>query len=225
MVRVPGIIRAEFTLFNTHSLPLAFSVRGVDEPNLGGLTGIASARVDIPGPQTRTLNTATDTFSVTYVQESGLIAPGIVPPKILERPVLKNAIPDRAVGPLHPLRHPWDAPFLYEDSRHVFYVTSTQRRITFRRFDGYVPTTILETPPLQLPRLVQPPLPVVGQPLTDVGLDSSGSRFGGVDPAPIRDFVSRHPNIKRVIATGGTFRFGAKDIGPEGALPTGTRRS
>ena len=89
------------------------------------------------------------------------------------------------------------------------------------QFGGYAPTLTLERPALQLPPLVQPEVPV-GVPASTV--DRSQARFGVLNSASMRDFVSRHPNIHRVIGTGGTVLFGEIEIGPAGGISNGNHK-
>lgn len=131
-------------------------------------------------------------------------------------PVLTNEIGDRTMDPHHPVTgNPWDVPFFYEDSRHVFYVTTAQRLVQIPTWRGFgivakPPQVGVEIPPLVLqePKLVPDWLgPVVKQP-----------GFGVVDPSPMKFVISEDAYIQRGIGTLGTVRFGDKEIGPGGSL-------
>lgn len=89
-----GKSRAAFLLYNTHSLPVRKKA--------------ANEAMD------RVCETSNETLTIEYA----------VSATKLPRQVLKNLIPDGTVEPRHPLKLPFIAPFFYEDSRHVFYVTS-----------------------------------------------------------------------------------------------------
>lgn len=160
-------------------------------------------------PPKRTLETAnSNILKVSY------------PDAIVSHPVLTNeiadGIEDRTVDPHHPvIGNPWDVPFFYEDSRHVFYVTTAQRMVQIPTWLGF---GIVAKPPqvgFEIPHLVlqEPKLvpdwigPVVKQP-----------GFGVVDPTPMKFVISEDAYIQRGIGTLGTVRFGEKEIGPGGSL-------
>jgi hypothetical protein len=160
-------------------------------------------------PPKRTLETAnSNILKVSY------------PDAIVSHPVLTNeiadGIEDRTVDPHHPvIGNPWDVPFFYEDSRHVFYVTTAQRMVQIPAWLGF---GVVAKPPqvgFEIPHLVlqEPKLvpdwigPVVKQP-----------GFGVVDPTPMKFVISEDAYIQRGIGTLGTVRFGDKEIGPGGSL-------
>ena len=66
------------------------------------------------------------------------------------RPVLIHPMQDvrheAVVEPQHPLLRLWEAPFFYEDSRYVFYVTTTHRAEKFRERNHF---TVLDSPEAQ----------------------------------------------------------------------------
>jgi hypothetical protein len=152
----------------------------------------------------RTLDTGTNAFKVSYEKSNAAHA------------VVNNSIPDRTVEPRHPIGgNPWDPPFLYEDSRHVFYVTTSERLVkVFEWGDiGVVPWT--KKPTTEIPPLVFTPerfIPIgPGVPVTRM------PGFGVIDPVPIGQFVTEDIYINRALGTPGTVQFGGREIGPSGS--------
>lgn len=128
--------------------------------------------------------------------------------------VLSNNIADRTVDPHHPLGgNPWDPPFFYEDSRHVFYVTTEERLVPVPKWNdlGVVVKTLkpaYETPELVLrpDKTLVGPFPHIRQP-----------GFGVIDPSPIDRYVTEDAYITTAIGTPGTVAYGDKNIGPSGS--------
>lgn len=130
--------------------------------------------------------------------------------------VLKNSISDRVVVPLHPLQgKPWDAPFFYEDGRHVFYVTTAGRITLVPDWNnvgvvGRTPVLTIEPPPLLvkpfefIPDFIGP---LIRQP-----------GFGVDNPAVIEQYVTEDLYINQGIGTPGTVTFGDREIGPAGSF-------
>ena len=77
------------------------------------------------------LTLAVDMLDAYGIRSERLLSTEL-PSSVLDRLlILKNTIADRVIEPRHTLQNPWDAPFFYEDSRHVFYVTTTSRSCRF----------------------------------------------------------------------------------------------
>jgi hypothetical protein len=197
---------SSFVVFNTHSAP----VRAED----------AGFFLFPFGPY-RSLDTSTDTLSITYSNGFWLFpigGPNANPP--IQRNVLKNAIGDGALGPHQDLSFPlvWDAPFFYSDSRHVFYVSTEEQLVMVGSFGGFGAGDVVATPPvLDIPPLVQqvpqfdPRPPVIDPVITGAGL-------GVFDPGPVERFVSEDAYIRTAIASTASVRFGDQDIGPTGVV-------
>jgi len=139
----------------------------------------------------------------------------------IPRSILKNPLPDGTIEPQHPLQDPWDAPFFYEDSRHIFYVTTTEQPVWIRDYSKFGTlvdlglTQVVAIPPLVLqmdakvPSRLEPwndTTPIVMKP-------------GVVDPAPMQRFVTEDAYIHQGIGTTAVVTFGDKQIGPSGAIP------
>jgi hypothetical protein len=140
----------------------------------------------------------------------------------VNHPVVTNVIDDRTMDPHHPVGgDPWDVPFFYEDSRHVFYVSTAQRLVSVRTWHsyGFVREQVArgtDIPPLVLrtPEIVPDPIgPITKQP-----------GFGLINPGPMKYVISEDAYIQRGIGTLGTVRFGEKEIGPGGSLGTPIRK-
>jgi len=177
---------ASFFLYNTHSVP-----------------DLRNEKKNRHFAPRRTLDTAGSVLTVGY------------PLNGTSDPVIDNDIEDRTVEPNHPLSaHPWDAPFFYDDKRHAFYVTTTQRMVPVWHWRDFAvlasqPTVTLNLPPLVLqPEPRKPDLvgPIIKQP-----------GFGVRNPSPIEFVVSEDAYIHRGLGTLGTVNFDGKEIGPSGS--------
>lgn len=190
---------SSFLLFNTHSLPM----RREDLP----------PSLIVGFDDRRTLSVADGTLLATYQKASIL---GFVAPSPLHRPVLENPIGAWTVQPAHDLANAWDPPFFYSDSRHAFYVTTAERPITVKAWQGYVDSP--PKPPTSVPYI--PPLVFQPKPsIPDrIGPIVSGQNNGIVNPAPVERFVAEDTYIRKGLGTIGTVQFGGVEFGPAGAL-------
>jgi hypothetical protein len=151
----------------------------------------------------RNLETTTDILKISY------------PDSKVTNQVLDNAITDRAVQPNHPIEgNPWDAPFFYEDARHTFYVTTSDKLVPIFQWGdiGVVVTPL--NPPINIPPLVFEPTKIVPDP---VGPITRQPGFGGINPSPIELYVTEDAYIHQAIGTGGTVRYGDTEIGLAGS--------
>jgi hypothetical protein len=194
-ISITGQGSSSFFLYNTHSLPL----RGED----GTPTGF--------DPRHRDFDTSTNTFTIRYY--SGM---GGEPPT---REILQNALPDSIITPQHPLQNSWDAPYFYEDSRHVFYVTTTDKPVFIPDGEYGVHLhpgikQIAKIPPLVLkidPEVgVKPTLWGDGGP---IGPDPSV-----IDPGPMKRLVTEDAYIHQGIGMTAVVMYGDKKIEPSGAV-------
>jgi len=196
-----------FYLFNTHSLPVRR-----DDPS--GIVEI----MDLPQPS-RNISVETDALKITYFD--GLrhfVFDGIEEFHPPERTVLTTRTTDRFVAPEHPVPDPRKAPFFYEDSRHVFYVTTDPEPVTIRNFGGFAidpgfTTTVLP----DIPRLLFREAVELPKFRPDDG-DPIESHIGVVNPDPLRRLISEDANIRTGIASTGPVSFGDVLIGPKGAI-------
>jgi hypothetical protein len=137
----------------------------------------------------------------------------------LPRPVLTDPLDLHIVEPCHLLPNAWEAPFLFEDSRHLFFVTSEEQQVWIRDPLGYGAvvnpglTEVLEIPPLVL----QPPAPVKLRPQLWGDSGAIGADLGVTDSTPMRQFVTEDAYIRRGIGATGDVLYGSRQIGPAGA--------
>ena len=169
----------------------------------------------ITGSNYRYLEPYDETFAIKYynVKSASFELAG-------ERSVVKNKIGYRVIGHHHSLQNEWDAPLFYEDSRHVFYVTTAEKPVWIRDYSefgtlvGLGPTQVMAIPPLVLqmdPKVQSKPKPWNdGAPIV--------INPGVVDPAPMERYVTEDAYIRQGIGTIGRVAFGDKQIGPSGAI-------
>ena len=187
-----------FLFYNTHSIP----VRGEDVVKPAGPGKQFLKSRDFAG-------TATE-LAFAYSQPPA-------PP--LTRHILEPQMAFTVVTPRHELWNAWDAPFLYSDSRHAFFVTSEAHAVRLPTFDGYgiLPTvgerTLAKIPPL----VVQSPPPPKPQVWGERGVAAPGR--GVADPMPLRAFVSEDAYIRQGLPTTVNVDFGDCQIGPSGVIP------
>jgi hypothetical protein len=151
----------------------------------------------------RTLETATSTLKITYVDSN------------VTNLVVDDPISDRAIQPNHPVTgNAWDPPFLYEDARHVFYVTTSEQLVLlpiWNDFGAFLPSAQVR---FDIPSMVFEPVKMVPDP---VGPLAKQPGFGGIDPSPIQRFVTEDAYIQHAIGTLGTVRYGDAEIGLAGS--------
>ncbi|PTQ91460.1 PA14 domain-containing protein [Nitrosomonas nitrosa] len=197
-----------FKIHNTHSLP----VRHEDHR----LAAVKSAWELFTTQPPNYFDTKSEIFKVTYYSKKPNGS-------TMSRAVLhmKGGVPYGVVQPLHNFQSRWDAPFFYEDSLHVFYVTTTEQLVTIPMWDGYLPIIILPKPDLIIPPLVFSQVQII----TDLlGPKISGQNMEVVNTAQIERFVSEDTYIKKSISTTGTILFGGTELGSTGNRNTFQKR-
>jgi hypothetical protein len=182
-----------FLLFNTHSLP------------------VADASVSHQGTYRYVFSDSAELTAFYYSQPSAFSV------AILED--LKNPdfqYPSRVIQPLHELlQNPWDPPFFYEDSRHVFYVTTGKRIPQLSQWNWFGIIPDLVQPRLAIPPLVFEPEGVIPDRYGPI-VTALNRRV--VNRAPIARSVPEDACINNAIAPTGTVRYGDKEIGLMGVL-------
>src|SRR5262249_21904633 len=126
-VAISGEGSSSFLLYNTHSLPL----REEDAPY---------QHTNFAYGQSRYLETSSDSFAINYYNRAPILDfPGVYTDTntSLTRSVLTNPIRYYTVAPHQRLRNPWDAPFFFEDSPHVFYVKTTEKPVLIYDYFNY----------------------------------------------------------------------------------------
>ena len=118
------------------------------------------------------------------------------------------------------LQRPFETPFFFSDSRHVFFVTPTEQQVWIPAFTGYT----IETQPefgmvAKLPDMVfkTDPRKEAGPKFWGDG-GPVGPDLSVIDPVPMQRFVTDDAYIHKGIGTTGGVMYGDKQIGPSGAI-------
>jgi Neuraminidase-like domain/Salmonella virulence plasmid 28.1kDa A protein len=197
-----SIFKSPFFLFyNTHSSPI---------PQEGSLFDLVDGLNDrrALGSNDRKLSAVYFPGTFNNHQTNGSI----------ERSILSSDLDASLTTTQHQRTRSWDAPFFYEDSRHVFYVNTKERSVQIPDFTDYgynPPTTVFLPPDVQIPPVVVVPLTPIRDRSDFVIIDP---QITMLDPAPLQRFVTEDAYIKKGIVTTGTIRYGDKDIGLTGTL-------
>jgi hypothetical protein len=206
-----GSRRPSFLFYNTHSLPIVGEALsewpGRDLKEIGDR---------IPY---RNLQTQFQSFSILYGYLELTVGPRDNPLTTIVdskwRKVLNSPLLPRLVETHQPLQNLWDSPFFFEDSRHLFYVSTSERLVTIPENPlfgfGARPTLgRTEIPPLMLEQ------PSLG--IQDPGRVIIGPQLGIGDPGLMERFMAEDTNIRTCLGTSATVRFSGQEIGPAGAL-------
>jgi len=189
---------ASFRLYNTHSLPI--------DAELTELIPLTDTIFN----DTRVLSSSNLQFSIDY--KLGLDRT----PRHAD--VLHVPLQVTTIEPLHPLQNVQDAPFFFEDSRCVFYVTTTENSKTMQHGDSFSMFLPAPRPTGDIPELVlrhDPRPQILSDRVDQIG---DGRGFGLVDLSPMERFVSEDAYIRTGIGSSGTVHYGGLEIGPAGAL-------
>jgi Neuraminidase-like domain/FHA domain/Salmonella virulence plasmid 28.1kDa A protein len=213
-----------FVLHNTHSLPVRFEDVAFTVPIYfkGWLTNLVQyvwlTSVLRPPSPDRSFSSAapytggygSGTFGISYLTAQGS-------PATYVNNLLQYTWQPRAVQPEPWLPDEWDAPFLYEDRRHLFYVTTTESLVPIWRFSGF---GILQASPGVLAAgLPVSPL-VLRQPVTAATPpEVLALAAADGDPAAVQRFVSASSAIKAALALPLTVTYQGQLISPIGSVP------
>jgi hypothetical protein len=142
--------------------------------------------------------------------------PFVTKQPFLAHSILTSPLPKSVVESRHPLNEPSAAPFFYEDSRHVFFVTTTEQQVQIGNHRGY--TIELESNIEMAPKL--PHLVIKADPHNEAGNKfwGDGTYFGVSEPAAVNRFVTEDAYIRRAIGTTGIVKYGDRQIGPAGMV-------
>ncbi len=211
-----------FLLHNSHSIPVRLEDVLV-ETAWGG--NPIWAFLDLPTPS-RTLSASqswpsgltppppfagafgSGTFTAAYEKTLGYGATAT-------NPILQFNWGPRFTQPQIGLPDAWDAPFIYEDRRHLFYVTTTEGIRTVWSFDGFgiwggVQSIVSEQGSgllLHDPVAVKPP--PTAQPVVTAA----------ADPASIQRYLSQQTALKAALASRTTVTYQERVISPTGSAP------
>ena len=118
------------------------------------------------------------------------------------------------------LKRPFETPFFFSDSRHVFFVTTTEQQVWIPDYTGYYMEIKVNIHPGIMATL--PGLVIKTDPQKEVGPTFWGGGGpigpGVIDPAPMQRFVTEDAYIRQGIGTTGSVNYGDKQIGPSGAI-------
>jgi hypothetical protein len=214
---------AGFLLHNTYSLPVRFDdiyALGTLLPSGPGLNILKNFRLasflDIPGPS-RSLPSvsspytggyAPGTFSIGYAPELGAAA-------TVTNDILQFSWLPRLVDSQPGLLDAGEAPFIYEDRRYLFYVTTTITWESTGTFGGYgIPSAGRLAGPAQ----TISPLVLRQQVITPTQDDILAVNAAGSNPAAVQRYLSQQPTIKAGLATPVTITYQGQVISPAGSV-------
>ena len=123
----------------------------------------------------------------------------------------------RVVQPEPWLPDAWDAPFLYEDRRYLFYVTTTESLVPIWQFPGF---GILQASPGVLAAgLPVSPL-ILRRPVTAATpAEALALAAADGDPAAVQRFISAGTTLKAALALPLTVSYQGQLISPIGSVP------
>ncbi len=210
-VSIFGYGSSSFLLYNTHSLP----VRQEDAPKTPSPSGQSQER---------------RMYSYGYYRDYALVLTygTVASPDSIWRSVLAEGtgsfypIPLTIIQPSNPLQNVWDSPFFFQDSRHVFFVTTTDQQVWVPDSPSYgiaVKPSFIQV--AKIPPLILPTDPHVQ---LESKLQNESSKIGPdsgiIDPAATRRFVTEDAFINQGFGTTIRVMYGDRQIGPLGTLPT-----
>lgn len=200
------VLKSRFRLYNTHSLPVQGEPYG-----FVGLYYASKVRWFVPSNDVLTFNYYDFADGASGDSDRDIL-------KIADRVAFRIATPQQGRG------NEWIAPFFFEDSRHVFFVTTSVPPVKpFYERHGY---GVVATPIFRQSTQI-PPLLLQTGPRQEVGPkfwgdgDPVGLDLGVIDSARMRRFVTEDAYIRQGIGTTGAVMYGSKQIGPAGAFSKG----
>lgn len=193
---------ASFVLYNTHSLPVPTEF-------------VSAFGRHVAYGKRRLLGTAGNTLTASYSRR----IPD-VPSSPMMRKVLTDSLVCDTVAPYHFLGNSWDAPFFFVDSRHVFFVTTTEKPVGIPGYPYYgFAVNLGFAQAAEIPSLVlRPDEPIKRRPKFWGDGGPVGPDLSVTDPTPMRQFVTEDAYIFRGIGTTGSVMYGSKQIGPDGPV-------
>jgi len=123
--------------------------------------------------------------------------------------VLGNKIGNRTIEPYHKLQNPWEAPFFYSDSRHVFYVNTKKSLVPlplWPLYYGSLDNVVNASISSLIMAEYEPPGPGPYE-FGLTGLSNSTS---------MKRFVSEDAYINKALAMTNTVHLDGAEIGPSG---------
>jgi len=140
----------------------------------------------------------------------------------LRHSILKTQIPFEFITPGHELQDIWNAPLFFTDRRHVFLVTTQEHSVVLPKYANYgiLDHTVMMNA-AQIPPLVgQPASPPKPKVWGDGG--SIRQKLEEVDPTSMQQFITEDAYIRRGLPITRNVQYGNRQIGPAGAISTGS---
>jgi hypothetical protein len=112
----------------------------------------------------------------------------------------------------------WTAPFLYEDHRRLFYVTTTQRLwpLPGGQVFGQLPVTRAPIAATSVPPLVLPPRPAGAAQGESVAVDTAGA-----SPSAMQRYLAQTPGLRAALPLPAPVTYQGQVIYPAGSLAAG----
>jgi hypothetical protein len=204
--------RCSFKLYNTHSLPIRSGEESIQMNGHVPFTGLVKQR---------TLGSAgapfTIDYGISYLRNDQFVeGDSLFGSQVLNRSDLYTT-----VEPRHQLEVIYEAPFFFQDRRHVFFVHSEQGKVVVGGYRDFgilrPPRDIFAEPEI----LVQPDFPGLRE---EVFSPTDLMTPGVVDPSPMGTFLKNNGNVHRIIGAVGTIQFGKRLIGPGGSFAPNFKR-
>jgi Neuraminidase-like domain/FHA domain len=214
-----------FVLHNTHSLPVRFEDVSFSVPltidnhptglyvavPLSSVLAAPSPARSFPPAQPYTGGYGSGTFGISYLQAQGS-------PATYVNNLLEYTWQPRCIQPETWLPDAWDAPFLYEDRRHLFYVTTTESLVSVWRFPGF--GILSASPGVLASGLAISPV-VLRQPVVaTTPPEALAAAAATADPVAVQRLISAGTNIKAALALPQTVFYQGELISPIGSIPS-----
>ncbi len=194
----PGHIPLYFKLYNTHGLPIC-SHNDLQE-NSDWIASIIKPY--------RQFDTK-DSFTIAYC---------FVTITLFVETILKNGFFSQIISPRHPLKNAFEAPFFFQNSRHIFFVTIDKSSLLVSIYPD-----ILVRPPsgssvVEIPKVTIPDY----RPVEKDFIDPIGPIIRWGDPNErIQTMTGRETTLIRIMAADGTIQYQGRQIGPHGSVTLG----
>jgi hypothetical protein len=214
---------AGFILYNSHSIPVLIEdvpIQVAEEWRPYRLIDFLERpnpdRQLLPSsPYTGTYGSAA--FTINYYNTPGTFDEPAPSPAYV-RQVLGYYWQPRYVQPEPGTPDAWDAPFIFENRRHVFYVTTTEDQQSIFRFGGFglgfntTAEPVLGAGIAPLALATTPALPADPVQNFAAGLGNSG------DPLAVQRFLGASTSLKFALGSSATVSYQGQVVAPTGSL-------
>jgi Neuraminidase-like domain len=225
-IYIQPFICGGFMLHNTHSLPVRLDDFYVPS-DLFGLEGVGVfwRGLDLPSPARSLSAVQTQQFAPTPLPFSGTFASGTFTiayqhafgqSAVWTNPVLDFTWIPRFTEPQPGLEDAWEAPFIYEDRRNIFYVKTTIRTRAFIDHTGFGLASLGQASGGAGPQI--PPLVLRNGVAAPPGPLSSG--LPQSSPSAIRRYIAQGTDLNAALSLPTTITYQGRVIVPTGSVPT-----